>query len=87
MNLVLKTFEEIYPSFANDTYYAQAYLNELDDPFNPDDIDEDLLLDDIDIIMSRDAVMRSILAYYANIPRPPPKKLKFRELYISQDIC
>ncbi len=45
-----------------------------------DDIDEDLLLDDIVSIISRDAVMRSILSY-ANVPRPP-KKLKIpRDVY------
>ena len=48
---------------------------------NPDDIDADLLLDDIVIIISRDAVvMRSILAY-ANILRSS-KKLKIpRKVY------
>ena len=62
-----KTFKELYPSFA---MYAQSYLNEVDDPINPDDIiDEDLLLDDMVSIISRDAVIRSILAY-ANVPRP-----------------
>ena len=77
-----KTFEELYPSFAYDPF-AQAYLNEVNDPIiNPDNIiDDDVLLDDIVSIMSRDAaVMRSILAY-ANIPRPS-KRLKFRETYI-----
>ena len=58
-----KTFKELYPSLANDPY-AQSYLNEVDEAINPDDIDEDLLLlDDIVSIISRDAVMRSILAY------------------------
>ena len=74
-----KTLKELYPSFAYDMY-AQSYLNEVDDPINPDDIDEDLLLDDIVSIISRDAVMRSILAY-ANIPRPT-KKVK-----IPRDVC
>ena len=68
-----KTFKQLYPSFANDTY-AQTYLNQVDDPINSDDIDEDLLLDDIVSIISRDAVMRSILSY-ADIPRPV-KKIK-----------
>ena len=73
-----KTFRELYPSFANDPY-AQSYLNEVDDPINPDDIDEDLLLDDIVSIISRDAVMRSILAYANNVPRPPKKRKIPRE--------
>ena len=30
-----KTFEEAYPSFANDPF-AKAYLNEVDDEINPD---------------------------------------------------
>ena len=51
-----KTFKELYPSFANDMY-AQSYLNDVDDPINPDDFDEDLLLDDIVSIISSDAVM------------------------------
>ena len=75
--IVKKTFEEAYPSFANDPF-AKAYLNEVDDAINPDDdIDEDLLLDDIIIvnIISRDAVMRSILAYANNVP-PASKKVK-----------
>ena len=55
-------------------HFAQAYLNEVDVPINPDDIDEDLLLDDIVSIISRDAVMRDIRAY-ANIPRAS-KKIK-----------
>ena len=65
-----KTFRELYPSFANDPY-AQSYLNEVDDPINPDDIVS---------IISRDAVMRSILAY-ANVPRPPKKRKIPREVY------
>ena len=67
-----KIFEELYPSFANDIY-AQSYLNEVDDPINPDDIYV-VLLDDIVSIISRDADIRSILVY-ANIPRPL-KKIK-----------
>ena len=71
-----KTFQDAYPSFANDLF-ANAYLNVI----NPDDIDEDLLLDDIvSIIISKDAVMRSILAYF-NIP-PAAKKVKIPEMFI-----
>ena len=43
-----------------------------------DDIDEDLLLDDIVSIISRDTVMRSILVYANNIPRAS-KKIKDSE--------
>ena len=49
------------------------YLNEVDVPINADDIDEDLLLDDIVSIISRDTVMRSILVYANNIPRASKK--------------
>jgi hypothetical protein len=46
-------------------------------PINDEGIDEDLLLDDIVSIISRDAVMRSILVYANN-----PKKLKIpRKVY------
>ena len=75
-----KTFENAYPSFTNDPFFAKAYLNEVDNVINPDDIDEDLLLDDIVSIFSRDAVMRSILAY-CYIP-PAAKKVKIpRNVY------
>ena len=67
----IKAFQEAYPSFANDPF-AQAYLNEVDIPINPDDIDEDVLLDEIVIIISRGAVMHSILSF-ADIPRPSKK--------------
>ena len=43
-----------------------------------DDIDEDLLLDDIVSIISRDTVMRSILVCANNIPRAS-KKIKDSE--------
>ena len=46
----------------------------MDDEINPDDINEDVLLEDIISLISRDAVMRSILAF-ANVPRSP-KKIK-----------
>ena len=49
------------------------YLNEVDVPINADDIDEDLLLDDIVSIISRDTVMRSILVYANNIRRASKK--------------
>jgi hypothetical protein len=66
--------------------YAQSYLiNEVDDPFNPDDIDEDLLLDDIVSIISRDAVIRSILAY-ANLPQPT-KKIKIPRVVYPRKSC
>ena len=65
--------KKLYPTFAYDTD-AQSYFNEVDDPINPDDIDEDLLLDDIVSIISRDADVRSILSY-VNISRPV-KKIK-----------
>jgi len=74
-----KSFEEAYPSFSNDSF-AQAYLNEVDILINPDDIDEDVLLDEIVTIISRDAVMRSILSF-ANIPRPSKKVKIPREVY------
>ena len=74
-----KSFEEAYPSFSNDSF-AQAYLNEVDIPINSDDIDEDVLLDEIVTIISRDAVMRSILSF-ANIPRPSKKVKIPREVY------
>ncbi len=51
-----KTFSELYPHLANDPV-AQQYLNEADDEINPDDIDEDSLLDDIISIINRDAVV------------------------------
>ena len=69
-----KTFLDADPSFANNDSFAKAYLNEVDDMINSDDIDEDVLLDDIVSIISRDAVMRSILAY-SNVP-PAAKKVK-----------
>jgi hypothetical protein len=55
---------------------------------NPDDIDEDLLLDDIIVccylvVLFRDAVMRSIttIAYVNNAP-PAAKKVKIpRDVY------
>ena len=76
-----KTFQDAYPSFANDPF-AKAYLNVI----NPDDIDENLLLDDIvSIIISRDAVMRSILAY-CNVP-PAAKKLRFPRCLSLEVIC
>ena len=60
------TFRELYPSFANDPY-AQSYLNEVDDAINPDDIDEDLLLDDIVSIISRDAVISNHVILKASL--------------------
>ena len=74
-----KSFEDAYPSFCNDPF-AQAFINEVDIPINPDDIDEEVLLDEIVSLISRDAVMRSILLF-ANIPRPSKKVRIPREVY------
>ena len=52
-----KTFSELYPHLANDPV-AQQFLNQADNEIiNPDDIDENILLDDIISIINRDAVM------------------------------
>jgi hypothetical protein len=76
MNLILKLLKNCILLLLMNDMYAQSYLNEVDDPINPDDIDEDLLLDDIVSIISRgDTFMRSILVAYANLPRPT-KKIK-----------